>query len=66
MTLEQIKSFLGFRYSSEVADYLNLHSHTVYNWERKGVPYKWQKHLKAISKGELKISTKEKTPAGQS
>lgn len=66
MTLGEIREFLGFRYSSEVADLIKRHPHTVYNWEKKGVPYAWQKHFKSLSKGKLQVSTKEKTPAGQS
>lgn len=56
MTLKEIKDFLNFKYTNEVAEALDLTPHNVYRWEKHGVPYKWQKHFSKISKGFLKVS----------
>lgn len=63
MTLSDIKNFLGVKYTREVASALGLHTHTVYKWEKEGVPYTWQLRLEKMSRGALKNSfKKEESP----
>lgn len=73
MTLEEIREFLGFRYTKELAEHLNLHPVTVYRWKEEGVPYSHQKKFAKQSRGKLTVSLTaqtskkpKKTPADQS
>lgn len=56
MTLEEVRDFLGFRYTNELAEHLSLHPVTVYRWKEEGIPYRHQKKFAKQSRGKLTIS----------